>query len=87
MLTTVDNFPQPNTQWFKNWFYPVYNQYGGAAVLNKFFQLLANHFPKDANRQYTKKYELGQVCAFLERSGSHQFDPCFWLVGRMGNSV
>lgn len=64
MQTTVDNFPQDNTQWFKNWFYPIYNQYGGSAVLNKFFKLVANHFPKDGNRQFTRDMNWGEFVHF-----------------------
>ncbi|HEY0608169.1 MAG TPA: T9SS type A sorting domain-containing protein, partial [Chitinophaga sp.] len=40
----TDNFPRANTAWFKNWFYPIYSQYGGAAVLNRYFVQLALYF-------------------------------------------
>ncbi len=64
MTNTIDDFPQANTQWFKNWFFPIYNQYGGGAVLNKFFQLLADHFPKDANKKYTRSMNWGEFVHF-----------------------
>lgn len=64
MQGTVDNFPQPNTQWFKNWFYPIYTQYGGSAVLNRFFKLVATHFPKNANKQFTRDMNWGEFVHF-----------------------
>jgi hypothetical protein len=64
MNNTVDNFPRANTQWFKNWFYPVYNQHGGSQVLNKFFKLLAAHFPKDGNQKFTRDMNWGEFIHF-----------------------
>ena len=64
MMNTTDNFPQANTQWFKNWFYPVYNQHGGSAVLNKFFQLLADYYPKDSDKRYTRSMNWGEFVHF-----------------------
>jgi len=64
MMNTTDNFPVANTQWFKNWFYPIYQQYGGRSMLNKFFQLLANYFPKDANNRYTRDMNWGEFIHF-----------------------
>lgn len=45
-LATTDNFPRANTHWYRDWFYPIYNNYGNAAALNGFFTLLAKYFPK-----------------------------------------
>ncbi|WP_298737920.1 T9SS type A sorting domain-containing protein [uncultured Chitinophaga sp.] len=45
----TDNFPRANTAWFKNWFYPIYSQYGGSAVLNRYFVQLALYFRKNGN--------------------------------------
>ncbi|EHQ25788.1 hypothetical protein [Mucilaginibacter paludis] len=43
MQTQYDDFPAPNTQWFKNWFYPIYNKYGQGAVLAKYFKQLSDN--------------------------------------------
>jgi len=43
MQTQYDNFPAPNTQWFKNWFYPIYSQYGQGAVLARYFKELSDN--------------------------------------------
>lgn len=58
-----DNFPRAGTQWFKNWFYPIYQQYGGAKVLNNFFTLLAANFPRNGNA-YTRDMNWGEFIHF-----------------------
>jgi hypothetical protein len=75
MAGTTDNFPRANTQWFKNWFYPIYNQYGGSVVLNKFFKLLAAHFPKDANKQYTRDLNWGEFIHFWSGAAGVNLKP------------
>ncbi|WP_110057132.1 T9SS type A sorting domain-containing protein [Chitinophaga sp. S165] len=42
----TNNSPRPNTYWFRDWFYPIYNQYGGAQVLNRYFIQLALYFQR-----------------------------------------
>jgi hypothetical protein len=64
MSGTVDNFPAPGTQWFKNWFYPVYDKYGGSAVLAKFFLLLSQHFPRNADNRYSRDLNWGEFIHF-----------------------
>ncbi|ATL45895.1 hypothetical protein COR50_01245 [Chitinophaga caeni] len=62
-----DNFPRPGTQWFKNWFYPIYDQYGGATVLNNFFTLLSEHFPQKKHNygmEYTRRMNMGEFVHF-----------------------
>jgi hypothetical protein len=44
-IDTSDDFPVPGTYWFRDWFYPIYSQYGGSRVLNEFFELLSKNFP------------------------------------------
>ncbi|SDD69916.1 hypothetical protein SAMN05216464_102312 [Mucilaginibacter pineti] len=67
MQTQTDTFPVAGSQWFKNWFYPIYSKYGHAAVLNKYFQLLADNFPKVKNAhgyQYTRNLNYGEFIHF-----------------------
>lgn len=63
MQMQYDDFPRPQTQWFKNWFYPIYNQYGKAAVLNRYFALLAANFPK-RGQEYTRNLNWGEFIHF-----------------------
>ncbi|WP_089833394.1 T9SS type A sorting domain-containing protein [Chitinophaga filiformis] len=41
-----DDFPRANTAWFRDWFYPIYSQYGGAQVLNRYFTQLSLYFSR-----------------------------------------
>lgn len=63
MQTAKDNFPRPGTQWFKNWFYPIYSQHGGKAVLNRYFELLAANFPKNG-KEYSRDLNYGEFIHF-----------------------
>lgn len=64
MQQVTDNFPRAGTQWFKNWFFPIYSQYGGSAVLAKYFKLLATYFPKDATNTYERDLNYGEFVHF-----------------------
>ncbi|TCC86673.1 hypothetical protein EZ428_23480 [Pedobacter frigiditerrae] len=71
MNTGTDSYPRANTHWFKDWFYPIYNGYGKSAVLNKFFTLLAEHFPKTnfnngitTYPEYSRKMNFGEFVHF-----------------------
>ena len=49
MIGGTDSFPRANTHWFRDWFYPIYSKYGGSAVLNRYFVLVAQYFPKNGS--------------------------------------
>lgn len=40
-----DDFPRAGTHWFRDWFYPLWRDYGHAQVMVNFFKLLEQHFP------------------------------------------
>jgi hypothetical protein len=63
MQNSSDNFPRANTHWFRDWFYPIYNSYGGSQVLNRFFSLLAQYFPKNGNN-YSRGMNWGEFVHF-----------------------
>ena len=65
MQNQYDNFPRARSQWFKNWFFPIYNNYGKAEVLNKYFALLAANFPKKENgKEYSRNMNWGEFIHF-----------------------
>ncbi len=64
MQTQVDNFPRRGTQWFKNWFYPIYKDHGKAAVLNKYFAVLADNFTKDKDNRFVRNLNWGEFVHF-----------------------
>lgn len=68
----ADNFPRANTFWFRDWLYPVYRDYGGTEVLVRFFKLLSENFPKDADNRYTRLMNWGEFIHFF--SGAAKAD-------------
>lgn len=68
----AENFPQAGTYWFKNWYYPIYSNYGEKQVLNRYFQLLAQHYPKNSSGQYTRNMNMGEYVHFM--SGAAKAD-------------
>lgn len=65
MQTQYDSFPRAGSQWFKNWFYPIYMSHGKAAVLNKYFALLSENFPRKANgKEYSRNMNMGEFIHF-----------------------
>jgi len=65
MQTQYDDFPKAKTQWFKNWFYPIYSKYGKGALLNQYFLLVGQNFPK-VNNVITrrKRMDMGEFVHF-----------------------
>jgi len=45
-----DNFPRAGTRWFRDWFYPLWRDYGHAQVMVRFFGLLEQHYPAQNKR-------------------------------------
>ncbi|GAA3952347.1 carbohydrate-binding protein [Chitinophaga oryziterrae] len=63
MASSGDNFPRAGTKWFKDWFYPIYNSYGGNKVLNRYFVLLSTYFPKSGS-DYSRGLNMGEFVHF-----------------------
>jgi hypothetical protein len=67
-----DNLPAgaKNAAWFQDWFYPLWKENGrNAAVMQRFFGLLAQHFPKrshngGANQTYARRMNTGEFVLF-----------------------
>lgn len=63
-MRKTDDFPVQGTAWMKDWFWPIYTKYGKTAVLTRYFELLANHFPKNSKKQYTRDMTFGEFIHF-----------------------
>jgi len=68
-MDTRDGFPRPNTAWFRDWFFPLWRDHGGAPVMARFFRLLSQHFPTrlengGRNPIYTRRMNLGEFVHF-----------------------
>lgn len=87
MQTGSDDFPQAGTQWFKNWFYPIWEDYGKSEVLNRFFKLLSEHFPTkmDGNTKvYDRRMNWGEFVHFW--SGAAKADLASLADNAFGSS-
>ncbi len=86
-MEQADNFPVEGTKWFKNWFWPIYTNYGKSKVLASYFKLLSIHFPKKtipSGVEYTRRMNLGEFIHFFSGAAGvnlkAQATTAFWLV-------
>jgi hypothetical protein len=70
----TDSFPVPNTHWFRDWSYPLWRDHGGAAVMNRFFELLAADFPSAAGA-YTRDMNWGEFVHFMSGAAGVDLRP------------
>eukprot|EP01136_Pigoraptor_vietnamica_P024418 Opistho-1_new@77448 len=89
MMLVSDNFPRQGTQWFKNWFLPIYTNYGQVKALNGFFYFIVVAFSEAPNNRTRKilsgiyqENEFWRVCPLLEWCCKSKFRTlslkCFW---------
>jgi hypothetical protein len=74
MQSSTASFPVANTHWFRDWFYPIYNNYGGTQVLNRFFTTLAQYFPKNGNN-YSRNMNWGEFIHFWSGAAGVNLKP------------
>ncbi len=79
MLAASDNFPRRHTYWFRDWFYPVYSKYGGSAVLNRYFQLLAQYYPQSGGN-YATGMNWGEFVHFWSGAAGTDLKPLATLA-------
>jgi hypothetical protein len=60
----ADAFPRPGTNWFRDWFHPLWTGAGGAQVMVRFFGLLAQHFPRAGDNSYRRFMTWGEYLHF-----------------------
>lgn len=65
----VDDFPSAGTRWFRNWFYPLWNNYGKTRFLQRYFHLLAYNFPTyttgAGNQRFSRSMNVGEFVYFM----------------------
>jgi hypothetical protein len=77
-----DDFPRRGTRWFRDWFYPLWRDCGQAELMNRFFRLLAEHFPHEADGTYTRRMNWGEYIHFT--SGAAAADMSSQAVRAFG---
>jgi hypothetical protein len=74
MQSSTADFPVAGTHWFRDWFYPIYNNYGGTQVLNRFFAQLAQYFPQSGG-SYTRDMNWGEFIHFWSGAAGVSLKP------------
>jgi hypothetical protein len=72
--TATDPFPVADTHWFRDWSYPLWRDHGGAAVMNKFFALLARDFPV-TGVTYARDLNWGEFVHFVSGAAATDLKP------------
>jgi hypothetical protein len=70
----TDPFPGPKTHWFRDWFYPLWRDHGGAAVMSRFFGLCARDFPSSGGK-YTRDMNWGEFVHFSSGAAGTDLQP------------
>lgn len=68
------SFPKENTYWFKDWYMPIYKDYGGSLALGNFFKLTAQFFPTDKN-VYAHDMNMGEFVHFFSGAAGADLQP------------
>ncbi len=78
MMRGTDNSPHEGVHWFKDWFFPIYDQYGGTKVLQQFFILQSTYFPQKGEglkREYSRDMNWGEFIHFWSGAAGHNLKP------------
>jgi hypothetical protein len=70
----VDAFPRAGTHWFRDWFFPIWRDDGGARVMARFFAQLAASFPNDGV-SYTRAMNWGELVHFMSAAAGRDLRP------------
>lgn len=73
-LESSANYPTVDTYWFRDWFYPIYENYGGSTALNNFFRIASNTFPLDGN-SYVRSMNMGEFVHFFSGATGEDLQP------------
>ena len=78
MIASTDNFPVANANWFRDFWIPIYNNYGGSTVLRNYFKVLSENFlttRRDFNgqigRRYTRRLNWGEFFHFMSGAANN----------------
>ena len=99
MQTNKGGFQFEDAYAFRDWFYPIYEEYGGAQVYDKYFELLAECFPQkdievengETAKEHARRANAGEVLHFFSGAAgenlSEQFDTAFGLTSEVQSQL
>lgn len=71
MLQSKYDSPKKDTYWYRDWFFPIYKCCGGGELLSRYFEKLAEHFPRKENGwEYARDITLGEHIHFFSGAAS-----------------
>ena len=60
--------------WFRDWFLPLYETYGGTSFLNNFYNITSQNYPKDGD-SYARTMNLGELVHFMSGAAGEDLQP------------
>ncbi len=74
MVNVSDDFPAANSHWFRDWYYPIWRDYGHTKVLTNYFYLLSRYFPKNGVK-YARDLNWGEYIWFMSAAAQADLKP------------
>lgn len=62
-LATTADTPRANTYWFRDWFYPIWSNYGHSAVMAKYIKSVSAQYPSH-DAEHIRQMNLGEFVHF-----------------------
>ncbi|TRW25340.1 discoidin domain-containing protein [Flavobacterium zepuense] len=72
--TATANFPRENTYWFRDWYYPIYSNYGGGQAFGNFFRIVAQYYPTTGN-SFSHDMNMGEFVHFFSGATGEDLLP------------
>jgi hypothetical protein len=72
-INTSDSYPQAGTYWFRDWFYPLWKDYGGAQVMVNFYGLLEGHYGNPGG--HMSGMNFGEYVHFMSGAANKNLKP------------
>ena len=73
-MATQVSYPSEGTYWFRDWFYPLYENYEGPRVFNNFFRVLSEKYPVNGD-SYSRNLNLGELVHFFSGATGTDLQP------------
>ncbi|WP_335965036.1 discoidin domain-containing protein [Galbibacter sp. PAP.153] len=73
-INSASTFPSPDTYWFRDWFYPLYETYNGTVVFNNFFKVLSQYYKK-SGEAYDGDMNMGEFVHFFSGATGDDLQP------------
>ena len=55
-MKKTDEYPRRDTHWFRDWFYPLYRDYGGSQIMRNFFDVIGFYWTFESREMNWGEY-------------------------------